>query len=258
MVCTYPRIILAEINTHRMLSRSTASSRAIPIHKQIEKVKTRPFIPSWIGASQSGMQANNEVDENDQRDFKGSWLELSVMACNTARYLDNLGIHKQIVNRVLEPWGYVTSIFTATEWDNLYKLRCHKDAQPEFQALAYKMLEAHAQSVPLRSDLHIPFGDKMEHGLSEEDKIKIACARCARISYENHDGNKDSADDLRLYEQLKKSGHMSPFEHVAKANINDTFVGNFQGWIQHRKMILNENIVKIDRDMLLANKPRWI
>jgi hypothetical protein len=33
-----PRIVLAEFNTHRMLSRNSASSRAIPIEKMIRMV----------------------------------------------------------------------------------------------------------------------------------------------------------------------------------------------------------------------------
>lgn len=255
---TYPRIIIAEVNTHRMLSRSTASSRAIPVRKMIEKVKNNPFVPSWIGASQPGMQAAEELVGESEERFLQEWkIGASIMSM-LADTFERIGVHKQITNRILEPWLYVKSIITATDIDNLYKLRCHKDAQPEFMVLAFKMLAAHCQSVPLRSDLHIPFGDQMEHGLTEGERILVACARCARISYENHDGKRDVADDLRLAESLIKAGHMSPFEHVAKAHINDTYVGNFRGWVQHRKYIVNENIKSIDRLKLLATRPEWV
>lgn len=257
-VITYPRIILSELNTHRMFSRSTASSRAIPVRKQIEKVKLRPFIPSWIGKNQSGMQANEELDEENQQWFKRNWLMQSGAACLTAERLDSLGVHKQIANRVLEPWQYVTTILSATDFVNFFKLRCHKDAQPEFMVLAFRMLEAYLESEPVRTDIHIPFGDQMEPGLTEDERIKVACARCARISYETHDGKRDSKEDIRLAHQLIAAGHMSPFEHVARAHINNTYVGNFQGWVQARKKIPNENIQGMNLHALLDSKPYWV
>ncbi len=259
MVITYPRIILAELNTHRMLSKSTASSRAIPVKKQIEKIKSRPFIPSWIGKNQSGMKANEELDLDGQYDFKQSWMNASRLMCHMAADLEELGVHKQITNRLIEPWSYVTTIVSATDWVNLFKLRCHKDAQPEFMVLAFRMLEAYLESSPLSNDLHIPYGDQMEHGLSEGERILVACARCARISYENHDGKRDYIDDIRLANSLISSGHMSPFEHVARANrTSDVYAGNFRGWIQQRKKIQNENVVHMDLAELLKSKPDWV
>lgn len=258
-VCTYPRIILAELNTHRMCSKSTASSRAIPIRKQIEKVKLRPFIPSWIGANQSGMQAQKEVDLETQDQFKQNWLMLSGSACIVAGHLDDIGIHKQISNRLLEPWGYVTSIITATDWSNFFALRAHPNAQPEFMVLAYRMLEAYLESEPLVREDHIPFGDQMEPGLSLEDKRMVACARCARISYETHDGKRDHEEDLRLAKRLIADGHMSPFEHVARANPHsDCYTGNFRGWIQERKKIQGENRNSVNLQKIMDNKPDWV
>ncbi len=258
MVITYPRIILAELNTHRMLSRSTASSRAIPIKRQIAKVNDNPFIPVWIGKNQSGMQAAQELDEEDSETFKINWGLACNAMINVAERLDKLGVHKQIANRLIEPWSYVTTIISATDWMNLFKLRCHKDAQPEFMVLAFRMLEAYLNSKPLRTDIHIPFGDQMEHGLSEEEKIMVACARCARISYETHDGQRDYKEDIRLAESLIKSGHMSPFEHVARASVFDTYAGNFRGWVQQRKYIANENVVRLDLQKLWDSRPDWI
>jgi len=258
MVCTYPRIILAEVNTHRMLSRSTASSRAIPVSKQVQKVRENPFLPSWWGANQKGMQAAQELRGEPLSEAIYSWKLASRSACELAEILESEGIHKQITNRLLEPFGYVTSIITATDWANVFKLRAHAEAQPEFMVLAFRALEAYVESEPVRRDEHIPFGDQMEPGLFEEDRIKVACARCARISYETHDGNRDPKDDIRLYDQLVKSGHMSPLEHVAKAFPQSVYIGNFKGWVQHRKTIPLENIQNIDYEALLKTKPEWI
>lgn len=258
MVVTYPRIVLSELNTHRAISKSTASSRAIPIKKQIDKVRLRPFIPSWIGRSQAGMQAAEEVCEEDQDRFKQNWLLAANDACSIAATLDRIGIHKQITNRLLEPFSYVTTILSATDWHNFFYLRCSLSAQPEIMALAFKMLQAYLGSTPNRSDVHIPYSDRMEPGLTEEQKTLVAVARCARISYENHDGKINSEDDIRLANSLIKNKHMSPFEHVAKAHISDTYVGNFQGWVQQRKKIQGENILSMDLEKLLLQRPSWI
>jgi hypothetical protein len=258
-VVTYPRIILAELNTHRMLSRSTASSRAIPIVKQIQKVKDMPFVPSWMGKNQSGMQSKEELTGNDLRIAKNMWVSASDPAINYARKLEILGLHKQITNRLLEPWMYVTSIVSATDLGNFFKLRCHQDAQPEFMVLAFRMLEAYLASTPMTTDIHIPFGDQMDHGLTEEQRIMVACARCARISYETHDGKRDHDKDLDLAKSLIKAGHMSPFEHVAKINkFANTYTGNFKGWIQIRKTIKSECAYKPDLKKIMLSKPDWV
>lgn len=257
-VITYPRIILAEINTHRMISKSTASSRAIPIKKQIEKVGKNCFYPSWWGAWQKGMQANEELRGNYQKAAVDEWEEASRYAMHYAAKLDLYGVHKQIANRLLEPFSYCTSILTGTEWANFFNLRAHKDAQPEFMVLAFKMLEALVDSTPISRDQHVPFGDQMEPGLTEDERMRIACARCARISYENFSGNRDSKNDLRLSEQLIESGHMSPFEHVATTFPQSVYIGNFKGWVQYRKKIPKENINKVDYKKLLKEKPNWV
>ena len=257
-VLRLPRIILAEINTHRMISKSTASSRAIPIQKQIEKVKRQPFLPSWLGRNQSGMQAAQEVDRETHELFLNNWHMLAGAACEVAGRLDKLGIHKQIANRVLEPWGYVTTIVTATDWHNFFHLRANPNAQPEFMVMAYRMLEAYMDCDPVEREDHIPFGDQMEPGLSLEEKKLVACARCARISYETHDGKRDPQEDIRLANQLIENGHMSPFEHVAHANRSDIYVGNFCGWVQHRKKLPNENRIRVDLEKILWSKPDWV
>lgn len=258
MVITYPRIIMAEFNTHRALSKSSASSRAVPLSKQIEKTKANTFYPSWVGMSESGMQASAEVSPETEDRFRQEWLLAASVMCGIAESMDRMSIHKQISNRLTETFQYVTTIVSGTEWANFFSLRCSLQAQPEMMALAFKMLAAYVESKPEETDNHIPFGDQMEPGLSTEEKRLIACARCARISYDNFEGKRDSQADLKLANRLISSGHMSPFEHVARSHINDTFVGNFRGWVQQRKLIQGENIVKIDYEKLLLTRPTWI
>lgn len=138
-VLTYPRVILAEVNTHRMLSRNTASSRAIPSKKQRDRVINDPFVPTSIGANQKGMQAGEEL--TDWRRF------IAIQTWKIARYpmvlaswiLDKVGAHKQVVNRIVEPWTWTQQIVTCTDLQNVFKLRNHKDAEPHFHELARQM-----------------------------------------------------------------------------------------------------------------------
>lgn len=256
----YPRIIMAEVNTHRMLSKVSASSRAIPINKQIEKVKTNPFIPSYLGKNKSGMQASEELDDESILKFKREWLSLADEACNTARKLEALGVHKQITNRVLEPFSYVKTLIAGTEFANLFKLRAHKDAQPEFMLLASKMLEEYISSVPITvtEGWHGAFMDRMPPGTTEEERKKIMVARAARISYDNFDGEIKKEDDIRLHDQLLESKHMSPFEFVVYPSKNKDFrYGNLDGFIQYRKTIKGECAMKIDHQKIYDKLPDW-
>ena len=258
MVITYPRIIMAEFNTHRAFSRSSASSRAIPLSRQIEKTKRNTFYPSFVGMNEPGMQASAELSPENEDRFRQEWLIAASVMCGIAETADKLSVHKQIANRLLEPFQYVTTIVTATEWTNFFKLRCHPDAQPEMMVLAFKMLSAYLESKPEKTEDHIPFGDQMDQGLSTEEKRLVACARCARISYDNFDGSRDAQADLKLANRLMSSGHMSPFEHVARAHVSDTYVGNFRGWVQQRKRIAGENVISLDLEKLMLTKPSWV
>lgn len=270
MVVTFPRIVLAEFNTHRMLSRNSASSRAIPIAKQIERVMNDPFEPVWWGKNQAGMQANEELSDTDtcwggrpngwflmdHRGWKSSraaareqWFTARDSAVEQVKHLMELGAHKQIVNRLLEPFMWHTVIVTATEWDNFFGLRCHKDAQPEIRVAAEMMREKYWGSVPDRlnyGEWHLPYVERDEvNGDLSEKWIRISCARCARVSHLTHEGKRDPDADLSLAARLIEPGHMSPFEHAARPLAPGTgqgdpaqrFVGNFRGWIQYRKTL---------------------
>lgn len=246
MEITYPRCIHAEMLRHRVFSRNTASSRAIPIAHVIEQVRTNPFIPLHWGAAQGGMQAYKEVSEEAQADASSAWILLSRLACKTAETMSNdLGLHKQVVNRLLEPWVWVTEIVTATQWSNFVHLRCHEAAEPHAQKIAYMMRDAYNASTPTRLkefEWHIPFCPEDE-SLPIEDKLKIATGRLARVSYNKHLEERDYQKEIDLHDRLSNSGHWSPFEHCARNDDNHGpgAGGNFgDGWFQYRKFFQDE------------------
>jgi len=145
---TYPRIIIAELNTHRMLSKSTASSRAIPVSKMIKRVKADPFLPVHWGRNQKGMQAAAELTGLRLVAARALWILASRVAIWIVRLLSLCGLHKQVANRLLEPFSWVTTVVTATDWENMLNLRDHENAQPEFRILARMIREALATSTP--------------------------------------------------------------------------------------------------------------
>lgn len=246
MQVTFPRIVLAEFNTHRMLSRNSASSRAIPVRTQLDRVRREPFLPVHWGRNQKGMQATAELAGVRLWFARVAWRMASRGARAMVRVLNALGLHKQVANRLLEPFMWHTVIVTATEWQNFFALRCHADAQPEIRAIAEMMRTLHERSTPRYvgpGDWHLPFVagyERME--LGEEASALVSSARCARVSYLTHDGRRSPHEDLKLSERLRSSGHMSPFEHAARAENDAEFRGNFRGWTQFRKLIPGEAV----------------
>lgn len=289
MEITFPRIVLAEFNTHRIFSRNSASSRAIPVEKQLIKILKDPFIPVYWGVNQPGMQAAEELDPEEQEAAIELWLEQRNIAVLGAVALiggveslkdeelqDQIAeisqdyrdiqplprqLHKQIPNRLLEPFMWHTAIVTASEWENYYALRANPEAQPEIQIIAKMMLEAHAQSQPAQVEIgqwHLPYIQQDERDFAIDSLIKISAARCARVSYLTHAGQRDLDADIELHDRLASSGHMSPLEHPATpysqgdwsaiANLDNLrirngaqFHGNFRGWHQYRKFVHNEH-----------------
>jgi thymidylate synthase ThyX len=237
-----PRIILPEFNTHRMFSRNASSSRAIPTSRIIGQVKGDPFIPSFWGKNIPGMQANEEITEVNKA--KAIWRDASVFAVETAQKLLALGLHKQTANRILEPFMYTKVICTATEYANFFNLRANKDAQPEIQDLAYCMLEAINNSTPTKLEYgqyHLPYIKSTEQD-TVENLIKFSVARCARVSYNNHDGSTpDPNKDVELYDSLLSSRHLSPFEHVATPIETNEWCANLYGWRSVRNRIPGES-----------------
>jgi len=247
---TMPRIILAEANTHRAFSRNSASSRAIPINKRIQAVIDDPFVPEAFGANKAGMQAGEILQ--DQEAAKAAWLAARDQAVSFAKTLSEIGVHKQWANRLLEPFAWQTVIISATSWDNFFALRCHPDAQPEIRKIAEMIREGLQANkpVPLRyGEWHLPLIFQEDASLNKEERIKLSVARCARVSYLTHTGVRDTQADFNLYDRLLTSGHLSPMEHVATPLAYYEVCGNFLGWKQHRKFILNENdYSKIKKD----------
>jgi hypothetical protein len=266
---TFPRIVLAEFNTHRVFSRNSASSRAIPVEKRIAAVEADPFVPEVFGKNQKGMQASENLSEEDADMARQEWMLACKDAVYRARQLAARGVHKQLANRLIEPFCWHTVIVTATEWENFFALRCHPDAQPEIRVAAEWMQAVYDQSVPQELDedmWHLPLlpdaPQLLSEGYSMADLCRISVGRCARVSYLTHDGRRDPSADLDLAAKLQYSGHMSPFEHVARPMnrseceykygthgefVGDNmtpqknFCGNFKGWIQLRKELPHED-----------------
>lgn len=241
---TYPRFVHAEFMTHRVFSRNAASSRAIPVQKIMERVMNDPAMPVYWGKNQKGMQAEVELTPEEIEQAKKAWLLGRFDAIKKAEELLNIGIHKQIANRVMEPWMFITVICTGTDFGNFFNLRCHKDAQPELQKIAYMMEELYYKNEPRKlknGEWHIPLIFSEDEDLDIETKKKVSTGRCARVSYLTHDGRRDINEDIKLYNQLQESKHMSPFEHIACAMDSNEYSGNFKGWKQYRKFIQDEN-----------------
>lgn len=263
-ILTYPRFIHAEFMTHRAFSRNAASSRAIPIAKMLAAVNERPAAPEYWGANQKGMQAAVELTGEGKSNAIQKWIFARDGAVNACLALDDCDLHKQITNRVIEPWSHITVLATATTHGNFFALRAHKDAQPEFQVLAYTMLREYLKSKPVfldEDEWHIPFSDKMVEGTSIENRLKIATARAARISYLTFEGAIDVEKDYELHDRLAASGHWSPFEHCAQNKANHVRYGNFIGWMQYRKKFTAENrdnITTEDLARIFVNMPDWV
>ena len=143
-----PRFILAEFNTHRVFSRNSASSRAIPVEKRIAMLLSDPFIPEAFQANQRGMQGGEVLDAIAQERAKQIWLEATASAVKHAKALAAAGVHKQWANRIIEPYAWHKVIVSATEWKNFLRLRKHKAAQPEIRVVADMIEEALAGSKP--------------------------------------------------------------------------------------------------------------
>lgn len=248
-VLTYPRFIHAEFLTHRMVSKNSASSRAIPVSRMIEQVENDPAMPIYWGKNQPGMQAKVELVGEELERAKSLWLSARTNAVAYATAMNQAGAHKQIVNRILEPFSWITVVASATEWVNFWNLRLHPDAQPEFQHLAKMMRAAYDASQPqlLRSGMwHLPFWDWSDSGAPAVQwgygpaltrARQVATGRIARVSYLTHDGRRDQAKDIELHDQLQASGHWSPFEHCAMALGKPRRVNNFYGFDQYRRHI---------------------
>lgn len=355
-ILTYPRIIHSELMTHRMFSKNSASSRAIPFEKMVKSVQENPFIPIAWQKDHKGMQGNEYYNNNESKICNQKWLKSSELAIYQAKSMNQAGITKQLCNRLLEPFMWHTVILTATNFTNFFNLRCglysiygceEEDGQIlDFKlrkevikyyeskgyslnkcyignnpytnevrfkgtidemsdldwlkinkgqseihmiALAEAMYDALNESAPKllkAGEYHIPFEDKIKEQIktqlykvnthlspngnyiinySENDLLKISTVMCARTSYttvgeDNKEFNYEN--DIKLYDKLLASGHLSPFEHCAKCMSDEEYIkfykgiisyskettnkefgwcANFKGFIQYRYLIENKN-----------------
>lgn len=272
-ILEYPRYIHSELMTHRVFSKNSASSRAIPFPKFVEMVRKNPVLPIWT-ADNKGMQGPIIEDYIDIAAAETVWLRTRDRVIEEADTLHKYGIHKQNVNRLLEPWMHIRIILTGTDFFNWFELRNHPDAHPEIQVLARKMVEAMENSKPEflePGEWHCPFNENLtgeaENVWCGDNVLKSSVARCARISYNNVDGSKSSyGKDIELFNRLLVSRplHASPGEHQARVpNPSELphmgvkwvygsscaeeqeewhlkrgkYFSNLNGWIQLRKLI---------------------
>lgn len=241
---TLHRFVLAELNTHRVFSRNSASSRAIPVKKQLARVVDDPALPVEFGANQRGMQAGEPLTGDDHDAALAAWLEARDHAVAAVEQLQELGVHKQVTNRILEPFMWHTVIVTATEWDGFWEQRCSPLAQPEIRVAAEAMLAAYDASTPAEVGMgqwHTPYLRDEDGDLDDETARQVSAARCARVSYLTHDGQRDIDKDLELYERLvtARPPHWSPLEHVATpAAEGEQTLGNLRAWRQLRHEVV--------------------
>lgn len=252
MQVTCHRYVLAELNTHRDFSRNSASSRARSVKKTIAEVETNPARPPFFNSERKGMSGGEPID--DLITAKEVWQQSVDDAVKHAKKLADLGVHKSIINRILEPYMWHTVIITSTNWNNFFEQRLAMleenipAADPAMYILAEKMLKAYDASDPKqlnKGQLHTPFITQEElkmfgkNPLSNSTRIALSVARCAGVSYLNHNVVRDHSKDLALFRRLINANppHWSPMEHIAKAQANSTRYFNLVGWMSYRFLL---------------------
>lgn len=267
-VVTIARPALAELNTHRAMSRNSASSRAIPAHKMLAAVRANPYIPRAFGLKGKGMAPSRLVEYGtDEWAELAQWWVLSMERAMASVEMGlSLGVHKQDVNRILEPFMMHTVVVSATEWENFFRQRTEIDSEtgkpvaylPIYDAaLALQEAIASAPAATLRpttgpDSWHLPLlQDGERDDLPFETARMVSVARSARVSYFSDDGavhlednGKTVEEELALADRLLRSmkgqtPHASPFEHVAQA-APGARSGNFLGWRQFREQVVEQ------------------
>lgn len=246
----YPRYILPEIDTHRMLSKNSRSSRARPVNSVMKEVYDDPFIPSHWTAYQKGMQGQEITDPKAiefYTDFITSLGKTIVDAIELFNEnCDAKGIprlHKQVLNRYIENFASTDTIISGTDWKNFFNLRISDKAEPHIKELAEAMQKAMDESTPKVlsvGDYHLPYITSEELEQNSLAACKLASvARCARVSYAPFGSTEpDFKKDLELGRTLLKDKHMSAFEHVATPLYYGTQrISNFRGWKQYRQEV---------------------
>ena len=261
MELVYPRFIHSELMTHRVFSRNASSSRAIPTKRAIQMIRDHPALPASWRMNQRGMQGYVVAPQDVALQAQEIWLNAMEASIFWAEQMDMLGIHKQAVNRITEPFAHIKVVVTSVYWDNWFGLRDHPAADPTIAALAAQMKEAFDASTPKAlgyGEWHLPYiSDEELVVLGIDNAIKVSAARCARTSYNNHDGTATVLEkDIELHDSLlvDQPIHASPAEHQARPDaylikgrrwMYPELHGNLSGYIQYRKTLANENMDKI-------------
>ena len=224
----YPTFIQAQLNTHKILSKNSASQRAIPTKTFLHKVPV--FVPARVALYQRGMGESEFLQGEDYDLFVTQWLEWEQLNVNKHEEIqrfwkERLGkkISKGLMNRPISCFRYTKTVLTGAMdqkgWSNFFRLRCADDAQGEHQILANAIRDAVSESSPVNRVWHLPY--------APEDKplfrrITWSCSQCARLSYRKENKGQEAADK-RLFNGLKSNGHWSTYEHqaVARSGVPD-------------------------------------
>lgn len=291
----YEETTWCERTTDTSVSKNSGSSRAIPLARMIQRVVDDPYVPERFSKNGVGMQGSGWLEGRDHKLAEYQWLDARDNAvravcmmlsqediellCDklTSRWARSLvfeqrcgyarpsvSVHKQDVNRLLEPWAWVTQIVTSSCWDNFFALRCDAAAAPAFQKIARMMYLARRKSTPRMLDYgqwHLPFVPEEEAAAFHwqppaipcpdvPDLLKFSAARCAWVSYENADRKGTPEQMQKTYSRLMGAipRHFSPVEHQATPMPESWgswwphLVSNLRGWLQGRKLIHQECI----------------
>lgn len=317
----FPRYVLAELNTHRLFSKNSASSRAIPFKKMVAQVMEAPFIPIAWQKDHKGMQGSEYLNLEKSDYAKRDWLDAKRFAVDVAQRMHKTGVTKQLCNRLLEPFMWTTMLITGPRsgWDNFFELKCgvYQDDTKGFEHISYKSLsewykntkdlgadkltfvealqkgmnkgqaeihimdlaekmwDAMNESKPKQLEIgawHIPFGDQLDYGLLgdlshnrtdeksiEKLKLKVATARCARISYQTLGDNPaiNYAKDIELHDMLLESGHFSPFEHCAQVMNGDEYFSHVKGIMKLDDMSIDDEYAYVSNGVAKPNVFGW-
>ena len=242
----YHNFLANGITVHNCFSRNASSSRAVPVERTIQNILNDPWVPSDVYKNCKGMQGKELISDDEYDVFCEEWQDAAFKAIEVAHKMIDNGFHKQHINRILEPFTKIKVIVTATEWSNFFNLRLSPDADPEIQHLAkaIKLAMDAVSNTYIYINAHggrtLPYVNFDEMDAIDDLRILtlISAARCARVSYLNHDGSKpDLLKDLALAKRLIDSGHMTPFEHQCRYSFDTGFQYNLRDFQSARYML---------------------
>lgn len=233
-----PKFLIAQLNTHRALVKNSASSRAMPVTFVITSIVENYVTPMDFGmpANSRGMVAKSSLTGWRKHASRLLWNTGMYVNIAIAYLQSKVGLHKAWANRPLEAYMYTKVLITATDWENFFKLRVHKDAQDamEITALAIKTaLHNHIPTIVEDNQYYLPYVGILYNPTPEEINLSVSC--CAQITYNRElDTSPDKAASV-VAKLLGDTPHWSPFEHLAVLNHNPK--GSYRSWQSYRHII---------------------